>query len=48
MKLIGIEPILVPYQNTILTNWIIVSILLLELMRIELISIACNTIILPI
>lgn len=25
MKLIGIEPILVPYQNTILTDWIIVS-----------------------
>lgn len=26
MKLTGIEPILVPYQNTILTDWIIVSI----------------------
>ena len=27
MKLTGIEPIFVPYQNTILTNWIIVSII---------------------
>lgn len=28
LKLTGIEPILVPYQNTILTNWIIVSIII--------------------
>ena len=27
MKLTGIEPIFVLYQNTILTNWIIVSII---------------------